>query len=148
MTFEEFESFVKDEPGIGETMNRAAAEAMKVKKMDPCQRHAGTRGSRGTYGPVAMAAGMGALVILFPIVKRIVYRLGLPWLKTAERYSELWRQEVERWLDEEHERRGFDPAVSKAASEALLSELEQTTEKESREGWERLMAIMRKDEQE
>lgn len=87
-------------------------------------------------------------MIFFPIVKRIVYRIGLPWVKTAERYSELWRHEVERWLDEEDERRGFDPAVSKAASEALLSELEETTEKDSREAWERLMAIMRKDEQE
>jgi hypothetical protein len=55
---------------------------------------------------------------------------------------------VERWLDEEHERRGFDPAVSKAASEVLLTELEQTTEKESREAWERLMVLMQKDEEE
>ncbi|MHC4462942.1 MAG: hypothetical protein ACYS30_16165 [Planctomycetota bacterium] len=58
------------------------------------------------------------VLLLFPIVRRIVYRIGLPWVKTAERYSELWRQEFERWLDEEHERRGFDPALSKAASGA------------------------------
>jgi hypothetical protein len=43
------------------------------------------------------------VLLLFPIVRRIVYRIGLPWVKTAERYSELWRQEFERWLDEEHD---------------------------------------------
>lgn len=48
MTFEEFESFVKKEPGIGETMNRAAAGAMKAKE-----------GTRDAFGPVAIAAGMG-----------------------------------------------------------------------------------------
>lgn len=30
ITFEEFEDFVKDEPGFGRTMNRAAAEATKT----------------------------------------------------------------------------------------------------------------------
>ncbi len=64
----------------------------------------------------------------------------------AERYSEVWRGEVERWLDDEYVKRGVDPAVSKGASEALLNEVELTTAAESREAWERLMGIMQKGE--
>ncbi|MHC4620437.1 MAG: hypothetical protein ACYTEQ_22035 [Planctomycetota bacterium] len=132
MTFEEFESFVKAEAGLGETLERVAAQAAK-----------GRESQVRSFG-LGTIAGIGALVILFPIVKRIVYRIGLPWLGTAERYSELWRHEADEWLDEEYRRRGLDPGVSKAASEALLTELEQTTEKESRETWERLVGVMRK----
>ncbi len=136
MRFEEFESFVKDEPGLEGALQRAA--------------EAGKRAGEGTgdsYGLVlSTAVGFGALVLLFPIVKRVLYRIGLPWLVTAERYSELWRGEAERWLDDEYVKRGLDPAVSRAASEALLKEIESTTVAESREAWERLMGILQKDE--
>ncbi len=135
MTFEEFESFVKGEAGLEGSLQRAA--------------EAGKRAGEGkgeSFGIVTAAAGLGGLVLLFPIVKRVLYRIGLPWLKTAENYSELWRGEVERWLDEEYVKRGLDPAVCKAASEGLLDELESTTEAESRGAWERLVGMMKKDE--
>ncbi len=90
-------------------------------------------------------AGLSALVILFPIVKRIVYRIGLPWIKTAENFSELWRKQVEQWIDEQYEKRGFDPDKSRAASEALLGELQNTTDAETRGAWQRLMDLWPKD---
>lgn len=134
MRFEEFERIVKDEPGLDGALQRAAAAGKRAGD-----------GQGDSFGIVTTAAGLGALVLLFPIVKRVL-RIGLPWIETAEHYSELWRGDVEKWLDEEYVRRGLDPAVSRAASDALLTELESTTDSASREAWERLVELMQKDE--
>ena len=61
-------------------------------------------------------------------------------------YSEVWRFEAEKWIDGEYVKRGVDPSVVQAASDALLNELERTMESASRDAWERLMEIMSKDE--
>ena len=132
MTFEDFERLAGEEPGLAETLNKAAAAAGR------------TRQAPGTFEPVTTMAGMAALVILFPIVNRIVQKVGLPWVESVGRYSEMWRAEFERWMDEQHENHGFDPVATKAASETLLHELEGTTDDAAREPWERLMGLVRK----
>lgn len=136
MRFEEFESIVKGEPGLEGAIQRAAVAGQRAGE-----------GNGERFGVAAAAAGMAGLVLIFPIVKRVLYRIGLPWLVTAERYSELWRFEAEKWIDGEYVKRGVDPAVIKAASDGLLNELERTTESGSREAWERLMEVMGKDEE-
>ena len=135
MRFEEFESIVQGEPGLEGAIQRAAAAGQQAGK-----------GNGEKFGVVTAAAGMAGLVLIFPIVKRVVYRIGLPWLATVERYSELWRFEAEKWIDGEYVKRGVDPSVVQAASDALLNELERTMESASRDAWERLMEIMSKDE--
>ncbi|MCP4607861.1 MAG: hypothetical protein GY845_04005 [Planctomycetes bacterium] len=134
MTFDEFEALVEKEPNLKQSLEHAAV---------------GVRPSgieTRSFDPVSAAAGMAALVILFPVVNRIVQRIGLPWLKTLENYSELWRGQVEQWIDEQHKQRGFDPKTTRAASESLLKELQETTDVETRSAWQRLMDLLKKDE--
>ena len=82
------------------------------------------------------------IVFMFPIVRFILTRVGLPWLYEAGRYSELWRLRFHRWLDDEYEHQGFDPIAAEAAGEALRRELERTTDVSARASWERLRALM------
>ena len=134
MKFEEFEEFVETEPNLKQSLEQA------VSGVHPS-------GSETlSFDMVSTAAGLGALVILFPVINRIVRQIGLPWLKTLENYSELWRKRVEQWIDEQYEQRGFDPETTRAASESLLKELQETTDTETRSAWERLLDLLKHDE--
>ena len=42
---------------------------------------------------------MATLVLLFPLVRYILMEIGLRWLTTAKKYSELQRRRVEDWVD-------------------------------------------------
>ena len=131
MTFEEFEAFVQQEPKLARTLKTAASAA--ASKSDRL---------RGAFDPLSAMALTTALVLAYPIVKGIVARIGLPWVRSAANYSELWRKRFDRWVDEQYEKHGFDPHASKAASEALLQELEQTADTATREAWERLLPLL------
>ena len=133
MEFEEFQRIVNQEPQLAASLSRAAAGVR------PGQ------GAMRTFDPVSTAAGLGALVILFPVVNRIVCRIGLPWLAVVERYAELWRRQFEQWIDEQYKQRGFDPQKARAASEALLKDLQETTDSETRSAWQRLLDVFKKD---
>lgn len=141
MTFDEFKKLIDQEPDLKRSLERAASPMLPPGRQ---RWPAGTGGD--SFGPVSAAAGLGALVILFPVVNRIVWRIGLPWLSTLERYSEMWRHEVERWLDEEYNEKGFDPDISRAVSESLLKELQETTDAETRSAWQRFLDVLKKDE--
>jgi hypothetical protein len=133
MTFEELEEFVQQEPKLADTLKTAAsAAASKSGRL------------RGTFDPLSTMALTTALVFAYPILKGIVARIGLPWVRSAANYSELWRMRFDRWVDKQHEKHGFDPDASKAESEALLSQFEQTTDTATREAWERLLSLLRK----
>lgn len=136
MEFERFEKIVQQEPKLAESMARSAAG------INPVQ--GDTRSF--SIDPVSTAAGLGALVILFPLVNGIVCKMGLPWLKTLANYSELWRQRAEEWINEQYEQGGFDPEKSRAASEAMLQELLKTTDDETRGAWRRLIELWPKEE--
>jgi nitric oxide synthase oxygenase domain/subunit len=82
--------------------------------------------------------------MFFPIVNRILRWIGLPWLSSLERYSELWRMELDQWVEKQYKKRGFDPVGAKTASEALAEELQKTTDAEVREAWEWLVALLSK----
>jgi hypothetical protein len=134
MDFETLEKIVGQEPKLADSLSRAAAE------IGPIQRD--TRSFN--VDPVSTAAGLGALVILFPVVNGIVCKIGLPWLKTLANYSELWRQRVEQWINEQYEQTGFDPEKTRTASEAMLKELLATTDAETRSAWQRLIELLPK----
>ena len=76
----------------------------------------------------------------------VVTRVGLPWLHEAQRYSELWRLRFHDWIDGEYRSAGLDPDQAEAAGEALRVALEETTESGARKSWERLAALLRRDE--
>ncbi len=129
MTFEEFKGFVEGEPRLAESLERAAAAAQA-----PAQTN-----SFDFFSTMALTS---VLIVFFPIVNRIVRRIGLPWLSSLERYSELWRMEFDRWVGKQYKKRGFDPVAARAASEALAEELQKTTDAEARGSWERLVAVL------
>lgn len=135
MTFDEFEGYVEKEPTLKQSLEKAAG------RVPP----SGTK--TRSFDPVSTAAGLGALVILFPVVNNIIRKIGLPWLETLKNYSELWRKQVEKWIDEQYEQRGFDPQQARASSESVLKELQETTDEETRNAWERLLNVLKKEEQ-
>ena len=87
--------------------------------------------------PEQFGVGVDAAVValMFPIVRFIVVQIGLPWLYELKRYSELQREKVHRWIDEQSRVEGIDPDAAEAASEALCKELEQTTGASARASW-------------
>ena len=133
MTFEELEDFVQQESKLATTLKTAASAA--ASRSDRL---------RGTFDPLSAMALTTALVLAYPILKGIVARIGLPWVRSVGNYSELWRMRFDRWVERQREKHGFDPDASKAASEALLQELEQTADTATREAWERLLSLLRK----
>jgi hypothetical protein len=58
------------------------------------------------------------------------------------RYSELQRQRVHDWIDTHYGQHDFDPDEAEAASDALLDELEQTTDERARASWQQLAALI------
>ena len=134
MDFETFEKTVQAEPKLAESLSRTAAGIHPVQ--------AETRSFNPD--PVSTFAGLGALVILFPLFNGIVCKIGLPWLKTLANYSELWRKQAEQWIDKQHMQKGFNPDISRAASESMLKELLATTDEETRAAWQRLLQILTK----
>ena len=134
MDFETFEKIVQTERQLAKSLARAANRA----------RSAQVETRSFNLDPVSTAAGLGALVILFPVVNGIVCKIGLPWLATLANYSELWRKQVEQWINEQYDQKGFDAQKYRAASEAMLQELLKTTDNETRGAWQRLLDVLPK----
>ena len=118
MTNEEFVQWSQANPQLVESLRRAALAA-------PSRQ----------FSHVTEAA---FLIAIFPVARFVLIRIGLPWLHTASRWSELKRQETERWLDEQYEERGFDVEASEATTKALCSELERVSGADARISWELL----------
>ncbi len=93
-----------------------------------------------SFGGITDAA---VVLMLFPIAKFVICEIGLPWLHELRRYSELQRQRVHDWIDSEYERQGFDPDQAEAASDALIEELEKTSDERTRVSWQRLAELMK-----
>lgn len=83
------------------------------------------------------------LVALFPVVRFVLIRIGLPWLHTASRWSELKRLKVEQWLDEQYQTQGFDLQAAEVASNALCSELERITDAGAKASWQQLQLVLK-----
>ena len=79
---------------------------------------------------------------MFPIIRYVLHDIGLPWLSELRRYSELQRRRVHDWIDSQYQPHGFDPDQAEAASDALLDELEQTTDERARASWQQLAALI------
>ena len=126
MNRDEFRDAIAADPNLSGPIERAA-KAAKPKQM-------------------AVATEAAVVVLMFPIARYVLVHVGLPWLHEAKRYSELWRQKVHRWIDEQYEREGLDPDDAEAASEALREELEGITDTSARASWERLADRMSADE--
>jgi len=56
------------------------------------------------------------VALMFPIVQYIVVQIGLPWLHELKRYSEVQRQKVHEWIDEQSRAEGLDPDAVEAAA--------------------------------
>jgi len=86
-----------------------------------------------------------ALVLLFPLVRFLLTEIGLPWLTSLKRYSEVQRQRVESWIDNEALGLGLglDPDQVEAASRQLMEELEKSQDIGARQQWERLTELLK-----
>ena len=127
MTQEEFEKLISEDPALVAPMRKAAA-AISHKRM--------------TF---AATTELAAIAVVFPIVIFVVKEIGLPWLYEAKRYSELWRLQFHKWIDEQYRGHGLDPDATEAAGNALRRELEAITETKARKSWERFATLLRED---
>ena len=123
MTPEQFQQHLDNDPYLSRVVGQAA--------------RAGQRGR--TFGILTEAA---VVALMFPIIRYVLYEIGLPWLSELRRYSELQRQRVHDWIDTQYQRQGFDPDEAEAASDALLDELDQTTDERARASWQQLAALI------
>ncbi len=107
------------------------------------------RGTLQRASQAAPAKGFGAvidmatLVLLFPLVRFVLIEIGLPWLATLKRYTEVQRRRMDDWIDKRAESHGLDPDDVEAASRQLMKELEQTTDTGARGQWERLTELLK-----
>jgi hypothetical protein len=90
-----------------------------------------------------LATDAATLVLLFPLVRFVVVEIGLPWLVTLKRYSELQRRRVEDWIDGQTRAQGLDPDQLEAASRQLMQELERTTDTEAHAQWQQLQDLLK-----
>lgn len=127
MNMDEFNNLIQQEPQIARSLENAAW-------------HIQAKETARSLDPMTVTA----LVLFFPIISAIVRRIGLPWVVTLGNYSELWRQKAEVWIQSKMKEEGFDPGTIRAAHEALLQELEKTTDPKTMAAWERLMGILKK----
>jgi hypothetical protein len=123
MTPKEFQRHLDDDPYLSRVVGEAARAGQQVR----------------TFGILTEAA---VVALMFPIVRYVLYAIGLPWLSELRRYSELQRQRVHDWIDTRYQQHGFDPDQAEAASTALLDELEQTTDQRARTSWQQLAALI------
>ncbi|MCH8047951.1 MAG: hypothetical protein IID44_30010 [Planctomycetes bacterium] len=111
-------------------------------------------GNAHLSGPIERAARAGRpqqfsvvteaaiVALMFPLANYVLTQIGLPWLYELKRYSELQRQKLHDWIDAKYREEGFDPDAAEAAGNALLEELEQTTDEAARGAWQRLTQLM------
>lgn len=121
----DFEAFLNQNPAVHGSLARSL----------------GRRPTR-SFGPMADIA---TLVLLFPVVRFVIMQIGLPWLHTARRYSEVQRQRVERWIDQQAIDQGLDPDQVETQSKALMQELESTTDAGARQQWQHLKDLLGKE---
>jgi hypothetical protein len=129
MNSKEFEDYILQEPLLLETLSSTAKEIQPR-----------TRGMFGTPSEIA------AIVVLFPVVVFIIKRIGLPWLYEVARYSEIWRREFHDWVDAQARKHGIEPDELEKTGEALRKKLEDVTDKDAREAWERFAEVVKKGE--
>jgi len=121
MTQEEFKTFVMSNPKIYEALQSAIPK-----------QH---------FGGVSETV---LILMMFPIVHFILTQIGLPWLHEAKHYSELWRQKLHRWIDNQYQKHGFDPDKAEESSEKLRKELETITDVSVKKIWENLSELLKK----
>jgi hypothetical protein len=114
---------------VGQDAHLAAALKRAGQKLQPAQ-----------FGFTMEAA---TVVLLFPLVHFILTTIGLPWLHELRRYSELHRQRAHEWISENYRRYGLDPDGADAATNALMDELQRTSDSQTRGSWEKLLALMK-----
>ena len=125
MTPDEFRRIVSEDPKLAEPLrNAAVAVPQSSMKFD-------------------ISGGVVALVIFLPAATFIVNEIGLPWLYEAKRYSELWRQKLHGWIDDQYRKHGLDPEIAEATTEALRRELEAITDENTKKSWERLAELLK-----
>lgn len=122
MTHEEFQRIVSSDPHLAGPIQAAAKS-----------------GRAQQFGLVTEAA---VIALMFPIVRFLLTRIGLPWLSELGRYSELQRQRVHDWIDTRYRDEGFDPEQAEAVSDRLIEQLESTTDLGARDAWERLVELI------
>ena len=84
-----------------------------------------------------------ALVLLFPLARFLLTEIGLPWLTTLKRHSEVERQRVESWIDNEALGQGLNPDQVEEASKQQIEELEKSQNIGARQQWERLAELIK-----
>ncbi len=90
----------------------------------------------------ALVTEAAVVALMFPLARYVLRSFVLPWLHELKRYSELQRQKFHAWIDEKYREEGFDPDAAEAAGDALMQELEQTTDADARSSWERLRELI------
>jgi hypothetical protein len=75
------------------------------------------------------------LSVVLPMTAYVVREIGLPWLSTLSEYSNLWREKVDLWINQQYEESGIDRDRAKIAAAELRKELDAT---QDRDAWERV----------
>ena len=123
MTPDEFQTFAEANPAV-RTALQGAISATPTR----------------SYTGLTEAA---ALVLLFPLARFLLTEIGLPWLTTLKRHSEVERQRVESWIDNEALGQGLNPDQVEEASKQQIEELEKSQNIGARQQWERLAELIK-----
>jgi len=123
MDAQEFQDYAAANPAIRQVLEHAAS----------------TIPARSFGLPTEMAG----VVLLFPVVRFILTDIGLPWLATLRKYSEVQRRRVEDWIDRHAAEHGLNPDEVETAGKAFIEDLEQTTDGKARHQWEHLAELLK-----
>jgi hypothetical protein len=128
MTPSEFEQYVNANPALRASLQSVAAD-LKPRV-------------RGVFTSPMEIAG---LALLFPLVSFIIKKIGLPWLISASKFSELWRLKFDNWVDEQVRKHGATPEQLTAAGEKIRTDLESLSNGDVKQVWEALAERLKKE---
>lgn len=72
----------------------------------------------------------------------LFFQIGLPWLVTARNVSDLKRNEIEEWINQQYKEQGIDPIKAREAAEKVRKELEPIQDETTQKMWESLQKMM------
>ncbi len=127
MNSEEFEKIIYRNPNLKHSLREVLHSVTSREK---------------TRGVFEDTASLASIVALFPLVVFIVKEIGLPWLHEVKRYSDLWRENFHAWVNLQYQEYGRDPVATKAAGDALRSELEKLVDDDVKKSWEHLAELL------
>ena len=100
--------------------------------LDPVSKAIAASDESETLG---LAGDVLTVATVAPIIWFVVTQIGFPWLHEAKKYSDLWRMRVDKWIDSEYSKQGFDEEAIKEFTTRFKTELEKIEDANSRTRW-------------